>query len=89
MEMHNGVWNKVSKGCWEIRGKTLGIVGYGHIGSQLSALAEAFGIRVIFYDIIPIVPLGSVLCRGARCGAQARCIFPSHQRQWGWLALSN
>lgn len=59
MEMHNGVWNKVSKGCWEIRGKTLGIVGYGHIGSQLSVLAEAFGMRVIFYDIIPIMPLGS------------------------------
>ena len=59
MEMHNGVWNKVSKGCWEIRGKTLGIVGYGHIGSQLSVLAEAFGMRVIFYDVIPIMPLGS------------------------------
>ena len=59
MEMHNGLWNKVSKGCWEIRGKTLGIVGYGHIGSQLSVLAEAFGMRVIFYDIIPIMPLGS------------------------------
>ena len=59
MEMHNGVWNKVFKGCWEIRGKTLGIVGYGHIGSQLSVLAEVFGMRVIFYDIIPIMPLGS------------------------------
>jgi D-3-phosphoglycerate dehydrogenase len=58
-EMHDGVWNKVSKGCWEIRGKTLGIVGYGHIGSQLSVLAEAFGMRVIFYDVINIMPLGS------------------------------
>jgi D-3-phosphoglycerate dehydrogenase len=57
--MHNGVWNKVSKGCWEIRGKTLGIVGYGHIGSQLSVLAEAFGMRVVFHDIVPIMPLGS------------------------------
>jgi D-3-phosphoglycerate dehydrogenase / 2-oxoglutarate reductase len=58
-EMHDGVWNKVSKGCWEIRGKTLGIVGYGHIGSQLSVLAEAFGMRVIFYDVINIMPLWS------------------------------
>lgn len=57
--MHDGVWNKVSKGCWEVRGKTLGIVGYGHIGSQLSVLAEAFGMRVIFFDVINIMPLGS------------------------------
>lgn len=46
-------------GCWEIRGKTLGIVGYGHIGSQLSVLAEAFGMTVIYFDVIPIMPLGS------------------------------
>ena len=58
-ELRNGIWNKVSKGCWEIRGKTLGIVGYGHIGSQLSVLAEAFGMSVIYYDVIPIMPLGS------------------------------
>jgi D-3-phosphoglycerate dehydrogenase len=58
-EIRQGVWNKKSKGCWEIRGKTLGIVGYGHIGSQLSVLAEAFGMRVIFHDIINIMPLGS------------------------------
>ncbi|GAA5976335.1 hypothetical protein JCM10908_005464 [Rhodotorula pacifica] len=58
-EMREGVWNKVSKGCWEVRGKTLGIVGYGHIGSQLSVLAEAMGMSVIYYDVIPIMPLGS------------------------------
>jgi D-3-phosphoglycerate dehydrogenase / 2-oxoglutarate reductase len=58
-EMHQGIWNKQSKGCWEIRGKTLGIVGYGHIGSQLSVLAEALGMRVLFYDVINIMPLGS------------------------------
>lgn len=57
--MRAGIWNKQSKGCWEIRGKTLGIVGYGHIGSQLSVLAEAFGMRVIFYDVINLMPLGS------------------------------
>ncbi|KAJ6509474.1 hypothetical protein C8R47DRAFT_27494 [Mycena vitilis] len=58
-ELRHGIWNKQSKGCWEVRGKTLGIVGYGHIGSQLSVLAEAFGIRVIFYDVLNIMALGS------------------------------
>ncbi|KAM0748662.1 hypothetical protein T439DRAFT_327926 [Meredithblackwellia eburnea MCA 4105] len=58
-EMRDGIWNKVSKGCWEIRGKTLGIVGYGHIGSQLSVLAESMGMNVLYYDVIPIMPLGT------------------------------
>ncbi|KAI9187913.1 D-3-phosphoglycerate dehydrogenase 2 [Blastocladiella emersonii ATCC 22665] len=58
-EMHQGVWNKVSAGCYEVRGKTLGIVGYGHIGSQLSVLAEAMGLRVVYHDIQQIMPLGS------------------------------
>lgn len=58
-ELRTGTWNKVSKGCWELRGKTLGIVGYGHIGSQLSVLAEAFNMRVIFHDVLNIMPLGS------------------------------
>ncbi|GMK54434.1 hypothetical protein CspeluHIS016_0110200 [Cutaneotrichosporon spelunceum] len=58
-EMRAGIWNKVSKACWEVRGKTLGIVGYGHIGSQLSVLAESFGMNVIYYDIVPIMPLGT------------------------------
>ncbi|KAI9319254.1 hypothetical protein BX666DRAFT_1876356 [Dichotomocladium elegans] len=58
-EMHEGVWNKVSKQCFEIRGKTLGIVGYGHIGSQLSVLAESMGMTVYFYDVLQIMPLGT------------------------------
>ncbi|ORY80023.1 D-3 phosphoglycerate dehydrogenase [Protomyces lactucae-debilis] len=57
-ELHNGIWNKVSAKCWEIRGKTLGIVGYGHIGSQLSVLAEAMGMTVLYYDVVPIMGLG-------------------------------
>jgi len=61
IELKNGVWNKVSKGCWEIRGKTLGIVGYGHIGSQLSVLAESFGMRVVFFDVLNLMPLGSAV----------------------------
>lgn len=59
MEMHNGVWKKTARGCLEIRGKTLGIVGYGHIGSQLSVLAESMGMRVIFYDTQSQMPLGN------------------------------
>ncbi|OCK81261.1 hypothetical protein K432DRAFT_381457 [Lepidopterella palustris CBS 459.81] len=58
-ELHNGTWNKVSKGCWEIRGKTLGIVGYGHIGSQLSVLAESMGMSIIYYDILNLMSLGT------------------------------
>lgn len=59
MEMHKGTWNKVSAGCWEVRGKTLGIVGYGHIGKQLSVLAEAMGMRVIFYDVVNLMSMGT------------------------------
>ncbi|KAF9955400.1 hypothetical protein BGZ70_010255 [Mortierella alpina] len=58
-EMHQGIWSKVSANCYEIRGKTLGIVGYGHIGSQLSVLAESMGMRVLFHDVIPLMPLGT------------------------------
>lgn len=59
IELHTGTWNKVSAKCWEIRGKTLGIVGYGHIGSQLSVLAEAMGMNVIYYDVMTIMSLGN------------------------------
>ncbi|KAK5722581.1 D-3-phosphoglycerate dehydrogenase 2 [Elasticomyces elasticus] len=57
-ELHNGMWNKVSAGCWEVRGKTLGIVGYGHVGSQLSVLAEAMGMKVLFYDVVNLMSMG-------------------------------
>lgn len=59
MEMHRGTWNKVSSKCWEIRGKTLGIIGYGHIGAQLSVLAEAMGMDVIYYDVLTLMALGN------------------------------
>ena len=59
LEMHRGTWNKVSNKCWEIRGKTLGIVGYGHIGSQLSVLAEAMGMSVIYYDVVSLMAIGT------------------------------
>lgn len=56
---HNGLWLKDTKGSNEVRGKTLGIVGYGHIGSQVSILAEALGMKVIYYDVVPKLPLGN------------------------------
>lgn len=59
MELHNGTWNKKSARCWEVRGKTLGIVGYGHIGSQLSVLAESLGMNVLYYDTLMIMSLGN------------------------------
>jgi D-3-phosphoglycerate dehydrogenase len=58
-EAHRGIWKKVSAGCYEIRGKTLGIVGYGHIGSQVGVLAEAMGMRVVFVDILTKLPMGN------------------------------
>ena len=58
-EMHTGVWNKSAAGAHEVRGLTLGIVGYGKIGSQLSDLAEAMGMRVIFYDTAHVLARGN------------------------------
>jgi D-3-phosphoglycerate dehydrogenase len=58
-EMHAGQWRKVSSGSFEVRTKTLGIVGYGHIGRQVGVIAEALGMRVIFYDIIAKLPMGN------------------------------
>jgi D-3-phosphoglycerate dehydrogenase len=57
--MHQGQWNKSADGSRELRGKTLGIVGYGAIGSQLSVLAEALGMRVIFHDLSERLALGN------------------------------
>ena len=56
---HRGVWLKEAKGSFELRGKTLGIIGYGNIGSQVSGLAEAMGMHVIYYDIATKLPLGN------------------------------
>jgi len=56
---HQGVWSKSEDASFEVRGKTLGIVGYGHIGSQVSVIAEALGMNVIFYDIADKLALGN------------------------------
>ena len=58
---HRGGWLKSAKNSFEARGKTLGIVGYGHIGSQLSVLAEQLGMQVIYYDIEDKLPLGNAM----------------------------
>ncbi|MDB5226140.1 MAG: D-3-phosphoglycerate dehydrogenase [Bacteroidota bacterium] len=56
---HEGTWLKDAKGCYELRGKTIGIVGYGHIGTQVSVMAEGMGLKVIYYDIESKLPLGN------------------------------
>ena len=57
--LHRGIWHKTAKGCHEVRGLTLGIVGYGKIGSQLSELAEAVGMKVIFCDVADVLARGN------------------------------
>jgi D-3-phosphoglycerate dehydrogenase len=58
-EVHDGRWRKVAVGSHEVRGRTIGIVGYGHIGSQVGVLAEAFGMRVVFHDSAAKLPMGN------------------------------
>ncbi len=58
-EMHEGRWRKAAAGAFEVRGKTLGIVGYGHIGSQVGVLAESLGMRVLYYDTTAKLPMGN------------------------------
>lgn len=57
--LHRGGWAKTASGCYEARGKTLGIIGYGHIGTQVGIIAESLGLRVIFYDIENKLTLGN------------------------------
>jgi D-3-phosphoglycerate dehydrogenase len=62
-EMHQGTWKKTAVGCFEVRNKSLGIIGYGHIGSQVGVMAESMGMKVTYYDIVPVLTLGN--CRPA------------------------
>lgn len=57
--LHSGVWEKSAEGCFEVRNKSIGIVGYGHIGPQVGLLAEAFGMKVFFFDVVSKLPLGN------------------------------
>lgn len=58
-KMHKGIWDKSANGSMELRGKKLGLVGYGSIGSQLSVIAEALGMQVYFYDVVDKLALGN------------------------------
>ena len=58
---HAGIWNKVATGSYEMRGKTMGLVGYGNIGSQVSVIAESLGMKVLFYDTETKLPLGNAV----------------------------
>jgi D-3-phosphoglycerate dehydrogenase len=71
-QMHEGTWDKSADGAHEVRGSTIGIVGYGHIGSQVSVLAEAMGMRVLFYDILPKLSTSSRPNPPARANASSR-----------------
>ena len=58
---HEGIWNKEAKGSFELRGKTIGLIGYGNIGMQTSIMAEAMGMQVKFYDVETKLPLGNAI----------------------------
>lgn len=62
---HKGEWMKTADGSREVRSKTLGIVGYGHIGSQVSILAEALGMKVLYFDVVKKLPLGNAVAMNA------------------------
>jgi D-3-phosphoglycerate dehydrogenase len=59
MQMHEGVWQKSAAAAFEVRGKTLGVIGYGNIGSQLGVLAEGLGMNVVFHDVVRKLNLGN------------------------------
>ena len=76
---HEGFWFKQSDGSHELRGKTLGIVGYGNIGSQLSVLAEALGMKVVYHDVEAKLPMGNaVLCNSLKTLLQLSDIVSLH-----------
>jgi D-3-phosphoglycerate dehydrogenase len=67
VKMHNGVWDKSAKGSFEVRGKKLGLVGYGNIGTQLSVIAESLGMKVLYYDVEERLSLGNaVKCKSLK-----------------------
>jgi len=74
-EVHAGLWHKMSSGSHEIRGKTLGIVGYGHIGRQVGVLAETAGMQVLFYDIAARLPMGNNRATGSLTELLGSCDF--------------
>lgn len=57
--MHKGIWDKSAINSFEVRGKKLGMIGYGHIGTQLSVIGEALGMEIYFYDVVDKMPIGN------------------------------
>ena len=67
VKMHRGVWDKSAKGSFEVRGKKLGLIGYGNIGTQLSVIAESLGMKVLYYDVEERLSLGNaVKCKSLK-----------------------
>lgn len=96
--MHQGRWEKSAQGSFEIRGKTLGIVGYGNIGAQLSVLAESLGLKVLYYDIEEKLALGNATkCSNLKALLEQSDIVTMHidgrkenqnligEREFGWM----
>lgn len=78
-KMHQGVWDKSAKGSFEVRGKKLGIIGYGNIGTQLSVLAESLGMKVLYYDTEEKLSLGNATkCKGLREVLQQADVISLH-----------
>jgi D-3-phosphoglycerate dehydrogenase / 2-oxoglutarate reductase len=97
-KMHKGVWDKSAKGSFEVRGKTLGVIGYGNVGAQLSVLAEALGMRVLYYDTEEKLSLGNaVKCKSMQEVLEQADVISLHvdgqasntrligQREFGWM----
>ena len=72
--MHDGVWDKSAKGAHEVRGRKLGIIGYGNIGTQLSVIAESLGMSVYFYDVADKLAIGNA----------RRCSTPRRAARVAW-----
>ena len=72
VKMHKGIWDKSAKGSFEVRGKKLGLIGYGNIGTQLSVIAESLGMKVFYYDTEEKLSLGNaVKCKTMKKWEQA------------------
>jgi D-3-phosphoglycerate dehydrogenase len=97
-KMHKGAWDKSAKGSFEVRGKTLGVIGYGNVGSQLSVLAEALGMKVLYYDTEEKLSLGNaVKCKSMQEVLEQADVISLHvdghasntrligQREFGWM----
>jgi D-3-phosphoglycerate dehydrogenase len=97
-KMHKGEWDKSAKGSFEVRGKTLGVIGYGNVGSQLSVLAEALGMKVLYYDTEEKLSLGNaVRCKSMQEVLEQADVISLHvdghasntrligQREFGWM----